>query len=74
MRFRPVTALCLTIAVICVVIAVVYFTRTADGLPSFFPGHQRGVTRHHTKHGIAFLVLAALAVVGAWFSTAPARR
>jgi hypothetical protein len=48
----------------------VYFTRTADALPSFLPGHEAGVTRHHTKHGIAMLGLAVLTWIGAWFSTA----
>jgi amino acid permease len=69
--FKPITGVCIAVAVVCVVIAMVYFTRSADALPSFFPGHQAGVTRHHTKHGIAFLGLAVLALVGAWMTSAP---
>jgi amino acid permease len=64
-----VTALLLLAAVVLAVIAVVYFVKTADGLPGFFPGHQRGSTQHHVKHGIAAAVLAVLALVGAWFAT-----
>lgn len=71
LRFRPATAACLLLAVVLVVVAIVYFTKTAGALPSFFPGHAAGSTKHHTKHGIAFIGLAALALVGAWFTTAP---
>ena len=27
----------------------------------------------HTKHGLAFLALAAVGIVGAWFTTAPTK-
>ena len=73
LQFRSTTALLLVVAVACIAVAIVYFTKTADALPSFFPGHSAGSTRHHTKHGIAFLGLAVLAVIGAWFTTAPPR-
>jgi amino acid permease len=72
-QIRPLTWLLLAVAVVFVVLAVVYFVTPADQLPSVLPGHQTGITRHHTKHGIAMLGLAALAVIGAWFSSAPAR-
>ena len=70
-QFRAMTAICIAAAVACVVIAVVYFTKTADGLPSFFPGHKAGSAHHHTKHGLAFIVLAVVALVGAWMTTSP---
>jgi hypothetical protein len=57
---------CIVLAAAFVVLAVVYFTKTAQDLPAFLPGHQAGLTRHHTKHGIAMLGLAVLSVVGAW--------
>jgi hypothetical protein len=56
------------LGVIMLVIAGVYFLVPADQLPGFVPGHEAGVTRMHTKHGIvagvAGLVLLA---TGAWF-------
>ena len=70
-KFRPLTGVCLLVAAALVVIAAVYFTSTAAALPSFFPGHQAGSTHHHTKHGIAFLTLAVLALIAAWFTTSP---
>ena len=56
------------LGVVLLVIAGVYFLVPADQLPGFLPGHEAGVTRVHTKHGVvagvAGLVLLAAAV---WF-------
>jgi amino acid permease len=70
-QFRPVTALLVVLAIALVAVGVVYLTTSADQLPSILPGHQAHLTRHHTKHGIAMFGLAVLALVGAWFTTAP---
>lgn len=59
------------LGVVLIVVAVVYFTKTASGLPSFFPGHEaskNGIHHHHTKHGILALVLGILALIGAWIT------
>jgi amino acid permease len=64
-----VTWLLIVAGVACVAVAVVYFARPASQLPSFFPGHDAALSRHHTTHGIGMLVLAALCWVGAWFTT-----
>jgi hypothetical protein len=72
-KFGPLTGVLLLVAVVLVVIAILYFTQTANGLPSFFPGHTAGSTHKHVKHGIAALGLACLAAIGAWFSSAPNR-
>jgi hypothetical protein len=52
-------------------IAVVYFVEPAGSLPSFFPGHEAGSDHHHTKHGIAALVVALGCFVFAWFQSGP---
>ena len=54
-------------------IAVVYFVEPASSLPSFFPGHEAGSSHHHTKHGIAALVVAFGCFVFAWFQSGPSR-
>jgi amino acid permease len=58
-----------------VAIAVVYFVTTAHSLPSFFPGHVSASSseagHHHTKHGIAALVVALALFAFAWFQTGP---
>ena len=71
--FRATTAVCLVVAVVCVIVGIAYFTKTAGALPRFFPGHTAGSTHHHTKHAIAFIGLAIVALFGAWLSTAPKR-
>jgi hypothetical protein len=54
------------LGVVLLVIAAMYFLVPADQLPAFMPGHEAGVTRVHSKHGIvagvAGLVLLAAGV------------
>jgi hypothetical protein len=55
------------LGVVLLIIASVYFLIPADQLPSFFPGHETGVTRMHYKHGIASGVLGmVLVAAGVW--------
>jgi hypothetical protein len=72
-RIRPLTIGLVVLASVFVAIGVVYFTKTAADLPSFFPGHTAHSTTHHVKHGIAVIMLALAALGGAWFTTAPDR-
>jgi hypothetical protein len=69
--FRPITGLIIVAVFVCVGIAVIYLTTAADNLPSFFPGHAAHSVHKHTKHGVAFLGVAAIGLVLAWFSTSP---
>jgi flagellar basal body-associated protein FliL len=63
------------LGVLLIVVAVIYFVQTAHSLPSFFPGHVSATdaeaTHHHTKHGIAALVVALACFAFAWFQTGP---
>jgi len=57
------------------VVSGIYFAEPAHSLPSFFPGHvganSSEFAHHHTKHGIAALVVALGCFVFAWFATGP---
>ena len=67
-------AMVLVIAgVVLIAIGVIYFTVTADKLPSIL-GQLQNATRHRTKHGIAALSLGIVSLVGAWFAYARATR
>jgi hypothetical protein len=61
------------LGVLLIVVAVIYFAEPAHSLPSFFPGHVSAgdaeANHHHTKHGIAALVVALASF--AWFQTGP---
>ena len=72
-RIRPATVLLLVVAALLIAAGVVYFTKTAQDLPAFFPGHAAHSTKHHVKHGLALMTLAVLALAAAWFTTAPDR-
>ncbi len=55
------------LGVVLIIVAGVYFLLPADQLPSFFPGHEAGVTRMHTKHGIAAGIAGlVLLAAGVW--------
>jgi hypothetical protein len=52
------------LGVVLLIIAAVYFVVPADQLPSFFPGHEDGISRVHMKHGIVSGVIG-LILIGA---------
>lgn len=55
------------LGVVLLVVAAVYFLVPADQLPGFMPGHEAGVTRVHTRHGIAAAVAGlVLLAAGVW--------
>ncbi len=66
------------LGVVLVVVAIVYFVEPAHSLPSFFPGHVSATSaeakHHHTKHGIAAVVVALACFAFAWFQTGPKTR
>jgi NADH:ubiquinone oxidoreductase subunit 5 (subunit L)/multisubunit Na+/H+ antiporter MnhA subunit len=66
------------LGVLLIVVAVIYFVSPEHSLPSFFPGHASAgsaeANHHHTKHGIAALVVALACFAFAWFQTGPKAR
>jgi Na+/H+ antiporter NhaD/arsenite permease-like protein len=63
------------LGILLIVVAVVYFVTPEHSLPSFFPGHSSAssaeANHHHTKHGIAALVVALACFAFAWFQSGP---
>lgn len=63
------------LGVVLLVVAVIYFVEPEHSLPSFFPGHASAssaeANHHHTKHGIAALVVALGCFAFAWFQSGP---
>jgi hypothetical protein len=56
------------LAIICVIIAVMYFVMPAGQLPSFMPGYIAGSDHIHKTHGIAAAVVAVVLFGIGWFS------
>jgi hypothetical protein len=55
------------LGVVLLVVAAVYFLVPADQLPSFFPGHEAGLDRVRSKHGIGSGVVGlGLLAAGVW--------
>ncbi len=63
------------LGILLIVVAIIYFTQPEHSLPSFFPGHSSATAaeanHHHTKHGIAALVVALACFAFAWFASGP---
>jgi hypothetical protein len=55
------------LGVVLLIVAAVYFLMPADQLPSFFPGHEAGVTRMHTKHGVVAGVAGLVLLAASWW-------
>ena len=63
--------LAVILGIVLIVIGIVYFAESASALPSFFPGHESGSNHHHTKHGIAAVLVGIGCFVFAWFQSGP---
>jgi Na+/H+ antiporter NhaD/arsenite permease-like protein len=63
------------VGILLIVVAIVYFVTPERSLPSFFPGHASAssaeANHHHSKHGIAALIVALALFAFAWFQTGP---
>lgn len=57
------------LGVLFIISAVIYFITPAESLPSFFPGHEMGLTKTHFKHGIGSLFLGLACFAFAWFQS-----
>lgn len=58
-----VTVVLALLGVVLLVVGIVYYTKTAGSLPSFFPGHKDGSTLHHKKRGLAAIVVAVVCFI-----------
>ena len=56
------------VGIILIIIAVIYLTVPADSLPSFFPGHEAGLARVRTKHGLAAGAVGIVLLLVGWFA------
>ena len=72
MQKRNLAIAAVVLGIVFIIIGIVYFAEPAKSLPSFFPGHQSGSDHHHTKHGIAAVLVGIGCFVFAWFQSGPA--
>jgi hypothetical protein len=74
-NLRKLVVPAVVVGVLLIVVAIVYFVTPEHSLPSFFPGHaapsSTEANHHHSKHGIAALIVALACFAFAWFQTGP---
>lgn len=61
------SSLAVLVGLLFLAIVSIYASRTAQHLPTWFPGYDTALDRVHTKHAIAAFLLAIAAFVFAWF-------
>jgi uncharacterized membrane protein len=54
------------LAIVCVIVAVMYFTMSAGSLPTFMPGYEAGSSHIHQTHAIAAAVAAVVLFLIGW--------
>jgi len=55
------------LAIICIVIAVMYFVMPAAQLPTFMPGYEAGSAHIHMKHAAIAAAAAVVLLLVGWF-------
>ena len=69
MNNKLVVVLAVLVGIVLLIAACVYFIEPAKSLPSFFPGYNSTLARHHYTHGVGTLVLGLVAFAFAWFQS-----
>lgn len=54
------------LAIICVIVAVVYYVTPAGSLPTFMPGYADGSAHIHVTHAIAAAVATVILFLIGW--------
>jgi hypothetical protein len=54
------------LAIICIIVAVMYFVIPAGSLPTFMPGYEAGSAHIHMKHAIIAAVAAVVLFLIGW--------
>ncbi len=54
------------LAIICIIVAVMYFVMPAGQLPTFMPGYEAGSAHVHMKHAIIAIVAAVVLFLIGW--------
>ncbi len=74
-NLRPLVIPAVILGIVLIGVSIIYFVEPAHSLPSFFPGHVSSgdpeAGHHHSKHGVAALVVALALFAFAWFQTGP---
>ena len=62
----PMKTIVYVLGVLLIVVAAIYLLMPADSLPAFLPGHEAGLMRPRTKHGLAAGAVGIVLLVVGW--------
>jgi len=71
---KPLVILSIIAGLLLLVLAFVYLSHPANALPTFLPGYDPTLAKHHFKHGIAAALLGLAAFAFAWFQTGKSKK
>jgi hypothetical protein len=63
----PMRIIITLLGVVLLIVAGLYFLLPADQLPGFLPGHEAGVSRIHTKHGLVAGIAGIVLLGTGWW-------
>ena len=66
---KALTPLLIVVGILFIGLGIYYFAKTAGDLPHWLPGYEAGSAHHHTKHGLAAVVLGVGCFIWAWFNS-----
>jgi hypothetical protein len=69
MNSKLLVSIAIVAGILLLVVAAVYFIEPAKSLPTFFPGYDKTLVRHHTTHAIGTFLLGIGAFVFVWFQS-----
>jgi len=55
------------LGIVLIVVGAIYLVLPADQLPSFFPGHETGLTRIRLKHGLLSGGVGVVLLAAGWW-------
>jgi hypothetical protein len=56
------------LAIVCVIVAVMYYVMPAGSLPTFMPGYEAGSAHMHMKHAALAAGAAVVLFIVGWFA------
>ena len=69
MSNKALAGIAVVVGIVFVIAGVLYATKDAGSLPSFFPAYLANSHAHHMKHAIVCFVVGAFCFVFAWFQS-----
>jgi hypothetical protein len=71
---KPLVIVLGIVSILFFILTVVYLVEPAKSLPTFMPGYNPSLARHHITHGIGTLFLGVGSFILAWFQSSAKKK